>query len=151
MYTHTCIYNSFIWSMWKELRPSLHFNFNKVYSYSNIMLQCVIIDNITRGVLYLVMMWQTSISLYTVIQHRLTIIPLRSIQLSVYIAFFINDHTHHLQASNPFDELMHVVRLRASEVKAVMEPSTNHISDSVECLLKSDSAVVTYSWDSPGQ
>lgn len=62
-----------------------------------------------------------------------------------------------LQASNVCDELMHVAKLWASEVRAVLEPSsapTTTISECVENitpLLHSDSATVTYSWDSPGQ
>lgn len=60
------------------------------------------------------------------------------------------------QASNAYDELMHVVKVWTSEVKAVLEPSNDPataVSDNVEKitpLLRSDSATVTYSWDSPG-
>lgn len=56
---------------------------------------------------------------------------------------------------------MHVVRLWISEVRAVLEPSAGRIPsdgtvppESVEkmnLLLRSDSATITYSWDSPGQ
>jgi hypothetical protein len=65
-------------------------------------------------------------------------------------------HYHTTKASNKFDELMHVVRLWVSDVKAVLEPSEGHspprpVPDSVDHpLLHSDSANVTYSWDSPG-
>ena len=51
---------------------------------------------------------------------------------------------------------MHVVRLQLSDVRAVLEPSVGHsppspVHESVEPLLCSDFANVTYSWDSPGQ
>lgn len=56
------------------------------------------------------------------------------------------------QASNAYDELMHVVKLWTSEVKAVLEPSNDPATAVSEMipLLRSDSATVTYSWDSPG-
>ena len=62
-------------------------------------------------------------------------------------------HLHSFQASNAYDELMHVVKLWLSEVKAVLEPSTGPpvTSDNVDTLLRSDTATITYSWDSLGQ
>ena len=73
-----------------------------------------------------------------------------------------------VQASNEFDELMHVVNIRGSEVKVVLEPSAGYTAtmsrgqelptpadmeeaEQVYTLLKTDSARVTYSWDSPGR
>ena len=46
---------------------------------------------------------------------------------------------------------MHVVRLWGTEVRAVLESSTGEAVDSLDQLLRTDSATVTYSWDSPGE
>ena len=74
---------------------------------------------------------------------------------------------HGLQASNEFDELMHVVDIHGSEVKVVLESSAGYTATMMSCaqgtpatgpeeteqvytLLKTDWARITYSWDSPG-
>ena len=93
------------------------------------------------------MIWWTKVSLSVARQLRLTIILLRSL---VNIPYNIPaSYTSPLlpQASNTYDELMHVVRILAVEVRAGMEPSTGSVSDNI---LQSDSVTVTYSWDSPG-
>ena len=165
---------SLMWSLWKELQPSLHFSINKVHTLcyllvcrlEHVHVGCVVAQcpvcgagsdavrqppggEESRGILP---------------GGRGTLPHYRGAGMSASLLHCLAQQTLlPSQASNAYDELMHVVKLWGSEVRAVLEPSTGYTpgscspppaspeGDTHHSLLQTDSATVTYSWDSPGQ
>jgi hypothetical protein len=91
--------DSLVWSLWKELRPSLNFTINK----GRIVFGNQLVE--------------------------------RSLTLYCHTA---EAHYHTMEASNAYDELMHVVRLWGTQVRAVLEPSAGLALASVDQLLRTD-------------